>query len=147
MHWFYVQRLELSRMADDLHFFPFKGGIYLNLLDPKFYRKFGIQVRGHSCHQRRTFFSKNKRHFYGLHSISYYYTPQIVNIDMYICMHKNNKHQGRHRRQDSHGLVLGWILRNRKQRWQQPKQHQRWLSVEVAANIASLPAKNIRWRP
>ena len=28
MYWFYVQRLKWSRMADDLHFFPFKGDLF-----------------------------------------------------------------------------------------------------------------------
>ena len=48
--------------------------------------------------------------------------------------------QGRFERQGSQGLVLGWILRNRK-RWQQ------WRSTgEVVATMASLPAKNLPWQ-
>ena len=39
------------------------------------------------------------------------------------------------------GLVLGWILRNRK-RWRQ-----RWHRGKVAATMVSLPAKNLQWRP
>ena len=46
-----------------------------------------------------------------------------------------------HGRQGSQGLVLGWILRNRK------LQQQDWHAGEVAATMASLPAKNLPWRP
>jgi hypothetical protein len=38
-------------------------------------------------------------------------------------------------------LALGWILRNRKHQWQQR------LTGEVAVAMASLPTKNLLWRP
>ena len=62
-------------------------------------------------------------------------TESLKTCDViYISM--NNK-QGRHGRQGSQGLILGWILRNRKcrQQW--------WRTGEVAATMASLPAKNL----
>ena len=46
-----------------------------------------------------------------------------------------NVTQGRHGRQGSQGLVLEWILRNRK-----------WRAGEIAATMASLPTKNLPWR-
>ena len=52
-----------------------------------------------------------------------------------------NKYQGRNGRQGSQGVVLSWILRNRKWR------RQRGRTGEVAAAMASLPAKNLPWRP
>jgi hypothetical protein len=46
-----------------------------------------------------------------------------------------------HGRQGSQGLVLGWILRNRKR-------HQQWRRAgEVATTMASLPAKNYHGGP
>ena len=49
--------------------------------------------------------------------------------------------QGRHGRQSSSQcLVLGCILRNRKQWWQSR------CTSEVAATLASLPAKNLPWQ-
>ena len=47
---------------------------------------------------------------------------------------------GRHGKQESQGsqgLVLGWILR----KWWPQR------ACEVAATMASLPAKNLPWRP
>ena len=52
----------------------------------------------------------------------------------------HDMYQGHHGRQGSQGLVLGWILRNRK------RQYQRQLASEVAAIVAFLPAKNLPWR-
>ena len=48
--------------------------------------------------------------------------------------------QGCHGRQGSQGLILGWILRNRK-RWQHLRR-----TNEVVATMASLPAKNLPLR-
>ena len=45
--------------------------------------------------------------------------------------------QGRKWRQDSQGLVFGWIFRNWKRRWQRRHAH------EVATTNASLPVKNL----
>jgi hypothetical protein len=41
--------------------------------------------------------------------------------------------------QGSQGLVLGWILRNRKLWWQRRQ------AGEVATTMASLPDKNLPW--
>ena len=89
-----MQRLELSRMADDLHFFFHSRGIYLNLLDPKFYRKFGIQVRGAIMPSMPDIFFQKLKTF--LWTTQYCILSHTPNSNSNIHEYKNNKNVAKH---------------------------------------------------
>ena len=54
----------------------------------------------------------------------------------------SNSEKGRHSKQSSQGLVLGWILKNIKLR-----QQRRSAGEMAATTMVLLPAKNLPWRP
>ena len=69
-------------------------GIYLNLLDPKFYRKFGIQVRGAIMPSTPDIFFQKQKTF--LWTTQYFILSHTPNSNSNIHEYKNNKNVAKH---------------------------------------------------
>ena len=90
MYWFYVQRLKWSRMADDLHFFPFKG----DLFEParsKVLPEIRDTSKGAIMPSTPDIFFQKQKTF--LWTTQYFILLHTPNSNIDIHMNKNNKHK------------------------------------------------------